>query len=94
VVKRNAASVLRDPGTSHDAADPVRAAAAVLCLDDVAARNVAQVIKHAIPEPRAATDSGNVNDQLSVTDQILEAPDRNAAVLPASMACLYRCSGL
>jgi hypothetical protein len=81
VVKRNAARALRDPSTSHDAADPVRAAAAILCLDDVAARNLAQVIKHAIPEPRAATDSGNVDDQLSVTDQILDALDRNAAVL-------------
>jgi len=59
----------------------VRAAAAILCLDDVAARNLAQVIKHAIPEPRAATDSGNVDDQLSVTDQLLDALDRNAAVL-------------
>ena len=81
VVKRNAARALRDPSTSHDAADPVRAAAAILCLDDVAARNLAQVIKHAIPEPRAATDSGNVDDQLSVTDQLLDALDRNAAVL-------------
>jgi len=81
VVKRNAASALRDPSTSHDAADPVRAAAAILCLDDVAANNLAQVIKHAIPKPRAATDSGNVDDQLSVTDQLLDALDRNAAVL-------------
>jgi hypothetical protein len=64
---------LRDPGTSHDAANPVRAAAALLSVDDVAAHNLAQLIKHAIPEPRAATDSGNVDDQLSVTDQLLEA---------------------
>ena len=81
VVKQNAASALGDPGTSHDAADPVRAAAALLCLDDVAARNLAQVIRHAIPEPRAATDPGNVDDQLSVTDQLLNSLDRNAAVL-------------
>jgi hypothetical protein len=80
-VKRSAATALRDPDTSHDAAGPVRAAAALLCLDDVAARNLAQVIENAIPEPRSATDPGNVDDQLSATDQLLNALDRSAALL-------------
>jgi hypothetical protein len=80
-VKRSAAMALRDPVTSRDAAEPVRAAAALLCLDDVAARNLGNVITNAIPEPAAATDSENVDDQLSVTDQLLKALDRNAAVL-------------
>src|SRR5262249_45411378 len=81
VVKRDAARVLRDPGTSHDAADPVRVAAAALCVDDVAPHNLAHVIRLAIPERRAAADSGNVDDQLSVTVQLLNQLDRNAAVL-------------
>lgn len=80
-VKRSAAMALRDPVTSRDAAEPVRAAAALLCIDDVAAHNLGKVITNAIPEPAAATDSENVDDQLGVIDQLFSALDRNAAVL-------------
>jgi len=79
-VKRNAARALCAPGAKRDATDPVRAATAVMCVDQVAALNVAGIVRNAIPEP-AAADPPALKDQLSASEQFFAALQRNAVLL-------------
>jgi len=78
-VKRSAAVALCDPAQRHDAAEPVRASAAVICVDELAARNLTRIVRNAIPQAESA--SGDTDDQLRGTDKLFAALDRNAAVL-------------
>jgi hypothetical protein len=78
-VKRDAARALRDPGTGHDAADPVRAAAAVMCVDETAAANLAGIARNAIPKTPAQTTDFDAS--LRATEQLFAALQRNDTVL-------------
>jgi hypothetical protein len=79
-VKRNAARALCAPGAARDATDPVRAATAVMCIDQVAALNLAGIVRNAIPQP-AAADPPALEDQLSATERFFAALQRNAILL-------------
>ena len=78
-VKRNAAMALSDPAARHDAAEPVRASAAVMCVDELAAHNLTRIVRNAIPQVEST--SGDLDDQLRGIDKLFEALDHNAAVL-------------
>ena len=79
-VKRDAARALRDRSTGHNAADPVRAAAAVMCIDETAAANLAGIVRNAIPET-AAMQTADVDASLKASDRLFAALERNDVVL-------------
>jgi hypothetical protein len=81
-VKRNAAAVLVAPGTSRDVAEPVRAAAAVLAVDQVAAANAAQLVRRAFPDPDLVTPEGaGADERLEVFKSLCLRLDKHAELL-------------
>jgi hypothetical protein len=81
-VKRNAAAILAAPGTSRDAAEPVRAAAAVLITDQIAAANAAQLVRRAFPDPDLVTpDGAGADERLEVFKSLCVRLDKHAELL-------------
>jgi hypothetical protein len=80
-VKRNAAAVLAAPGTSRDAAEPVRAAAAVLAIDQVAAANAAELVVRAFPEPGSAVLAAGSYEYATAVERMCALLDRHSVLL-------------
>jgi hypothetical protein len=80
-VKRNAAAVLAAPGTSRDAAEPVRAAAAVLAVDQVAAANAAELVVRAFPEPGPAVPATGTDENVSAVERMCALLDQHSVLL-------------
>jgi uncharacterized metal-binding protein len=80
-VKRNAAAVLAAPGTSRDAAEPVRAAAAVLAVDQVAAANAAELVVRAFPEPGPAVPAAGTDEHVTAVEHMCALLDRHSVLL-------------
>jgi hypothetical protein len=79
---QNAVCVLADLGTDHDGTDPVRAATAVLTVDQVAAANVAQIVRDGFPViPGTVIESEVAEDHLSATEKIMAQLGRNSVAL-------------
>lgn len=81
-VKQNAAAVLAAPGTSRDAAEPVRAAAAVLITDQIAAANAAQLVRRAFPDPDlVASEGAGADERLEAFKSLCLRLDKHAELL-------------
>ena len=81
-VKRDAAAILAAPGTSRDAAEPVRAAVAVLAVDRVGAANAAQLVRRAFPEPGPVSPEGTgADERLGAFKRLCVRLDRHSELL-------------
>jgi hypothetical protein len=81
-VKRDAAAILAAPDTSRDAAEPVRAAVAVLAVDQVAAANAAQLVRRAFPEPGPVLPEGtDVDERLGAVKSLCMRLDKHSELL-------------
>jgi hypothetical protein len=79
-VRRQAAGALLSAGPGRAAADPVRAAAAVMCVDEVAAVNLSRLVRNAIPQ-QTAVDPADLDTSLRAGDALFAVLQRNDTLL-------------
>jgi hypothetical protein len=80
-VKRDAAAALRDASAKRDAADPVRAAVAVMSVDEVATVNLAGAVRNVIPDPAAVATGGDLDTRLGAANRLFARLKRNDSIV-------------
>ena len=80
-VKRDASAALRDASSKLDAADPVRAAVAVMSVDEVATANLAGIVRNVIPDPHAMADDADTETRLGTADLLFARLKRNDTIV-------------
>ena len=80
-VKRDASAALRDASAKRDAADPVRAAVAVMSVDEVATANLAGIVRNVIPDPQTMADDADTETRLGAADRLFAKLKRNDTIV-------------